>query len=724
MLLLYGSSTYKLDLAEASAAEKTPIESEEELTDQSTDFYDLDYTTQISRSNSNPELFTPKKDYKFHRFLSKLTRKSENQTLARNSFKNVKCYYDVIAHPDYEGGTDFELVDSRNLQYVKECLDQSRCLEHLKHLKRGQVTDVETDGKLVNGSSSKVHKMTAEGRNLSLQELANMLRVAVSSGDQANAQQAASKLASKAADIKIEVVSQGHSAEEKENSFSLRVNVEDREASGSSITLTVKASDTIGTLKRKMLLKHKFPMEVQKWIIGNRIVKDEETLRENRVKGTGHSVYLYLVSSKSVGVTRDAFQAKFAKAFANNDGYVINLPRQQSNMSSSSTSLSPRIQELSMRLPPSRQPSHGPLEEVVPEPTSHPVLNLPSPPESHRPGGRSPVVDTEEQDLPTYGWQCPRCTFINSPTRPGCMMCSGSRPSTYKVPEGFIPSEEEKLRLKQEQQVEERTLLAEKKRKLEMQKRSEENFRFLRDTESQGLIENSSFFECPICFDTIPQGDGAILRECLHSFCKSCLKAAVTYNEEPVLRCPYQDDVYACGAVLQDREVKALVSKEAYDQYLQRSLKTAESQATNSFHCKSVDCQGWCLYEDHVNFFVCPVCKRENCLTCKAIHMGKNCRQYQEDLKILSRNDEAARITQESLTKMIARGEAMHCPLCKVIVQKKDGCDWLKCSICKTEICWVTKGPRWGPEGPGDMSGGCQCNVNNKKCHPTCNNCH
>ena len=45
---------------------------------------------------------------------------------------------------------------------------------------------------------------------------------------------------------------------------------------------------------------------------------------------------------------------------------------------------------------------------------------------------------------------------------------------------------------------------------------------------------------------------------------------------------------------------------------------------------------------------------------------------------------------------MVKEGEAMHCPQCKVILQKKDGCDWLKCSICKTEICWVTKGPRWG----------------------------
>ena len=47
---------------------------------------------------------------------------------------------------------------------------------------------------------------------------------------------------------------------------------------------------------------------------------------------------------------------------------------------------------------------------------------------------------------------------------------------------------------------------------------------------------------------------------------------------------------------------------------------------------------------------------------------------------------------------MIKNGEAMYCPNenCGLIVQKKDGCDWIKCS-CKTEICWVTKKPRRGP---------------------------
>ena len=46
---------------------------------------------------------------------------------------------------------------------------------------------------------------------------------------------------------------------------------------------------------------------------------------------------------------------------------------------------------------------------------------------------------------------------------------------------------------------------------------------------------------------------------------------------------------------------------------------------------------------------------------------------------------------------LVRNGEAMNCPSCKIIVQKKSGCDWIRCSMCKTEICWATKGPRWGP---------------------------
>ncbi|CAF1552666.1 unnamed protein product, partial [Adineta steineri] len=53
------------------------------------------------------------------------------------------------------------------------------------------------------------------------------------------------------------------------------------------------------------------------------------------------------------------------------------------------------------------------------------------------------------------------------------------------------------------------------------------------------------------------------------------------------------------------------------------------------------------------------------------------------------------------------------------------GCDWIQCTQCKIEICWPTQGPRWGPKGRGDTSGGCRCRVDNGKlCVPNCQNCH
>ena len=39
---------------------------------------------------------------------------------------------------------------------------------------------------------------------------------------------------------------------------------------------------------------------------------------------------------------------------------------------------------------------------------------------------------------------------------------------------------------------------------------------------------------------------------------RDCLADHVSYSEEPVLQCPFVDDNYTCGEVIQDREVKAV----------------------------------------------------------------------------------------------------------------------------------------------------------------------
>ena len=54
-------------------------------------------------------------------------------------------------------------------------------------------------------------------------------------------------------------------------------------------------------------------------------------------------------------------------------------------------------------------------------------------------------------------------------------------------------------------------------------------------------------------------------------------------------------------------------------------------------------------------------------------------------------------VTYLHLQGLIATGEALNCPSCQVVLLKKWGCDWVRCSYCRTEICWVTKQLRWGP---------------------------
>uniref|UniRef100_A0A2K6GRH4 RANBP2-type and C3HC4-type zinc finger containing 1 n=1 Tax=Propithecus coquereli TaxID=379532 RepID=A0A2K6GRH4_PROCO len=205
---------------------------------------------------------------------------------------------------------------------------------------------------------------------------------------------------------------------------------------------------------------------------------------------------------------------------------------------------------------------------------------------------------------------------------------------------------------------------------------------------------------------------------------RECLQGTIRNSQEAEVSCPFIDNTYSCSGKLLEREIRALLTPEDYQRFLDLSISIAENRSAFSYHCKTPDCKGWCFFEDDVNEFTCPVCFHVNCLLCKAIHERMNCKEYQDDLALRAQNDVAARQTTEMLKLMLQQGEAMHCPQCQIVVQKKDGCDWIRCTVCHTEICWVTKGPRWGPGGPGDTSGGCRCRVNGIPCHPSCQNCH
>lgn len=184
---------------------------------------------------------------------------------------------------------------------------------------------------------------------------------------------------------------------------------------------------------------------------------------------------------------------------------------------------------------------------------------------------------------------------------------------------------------------------------------------------SSDIASNTEAFECAVCFVEYQPGEGVMLRNCLHTFCKDCIRNTIIYSEDAEVKCPYIDVTYTCDCILQDREVKALLTKSEHEEHLAKSLRVAENQIQNSFHCRTPNCKGWCIYEDNVNQFKCPICSLVNCLTCRVIHDGLNCQQYQDSVKNNIDGNPENEITRNMLDEMIKNGEAMNCPTCRVI---------------------------------------------------------
>ncbi|XP_051952498.1 ranBP-type and C3HC4-type zinc finger-containing protein 1 [Xyrauchen texanus] len=525
--------------------------------------------------------------------------------------------------------------------------------------------------------------------------------------------QAASVCASSLANQRAALCIQPSKRNDTDIEISLAVVVEDA-SSSCCVTVKVFPHSTIGALKQQVFTDYGFHPRVQRWVIGQSLCSDHRSLASYGVQYNGDTAFLYLISARQAHLSRGLYQQDQESAL------LMPAPVLTSNQ-------------------PHQEPdANGP---VALNTASRPYSTLPTRLHnshntlSNSAGGTERLGLGEIRDLinleipqlnealvpkrtnTQLGWACPTCTYINKPTRPGCEMCSADRPEGYTVPGNYRPDALELRRIQQEKEAIRQYQLAR-----EAERR--ENYARLVQMDGQDLVPNPERVECRICYLELESGEGVLLRECLHCFCKECLRSVILMSEDPQVACPYRDEAYACDCILQEREIRALVAVEDYERWLQRGLSVAESRCEGSYHCATADCPGWCVYEDAVNTFHCPVCKKHNCLLCKAIHEGMNCKQYQDDLAARAINDSAARRTRDLLKTLVNSGEAMHCPQCGIIVQKKEGCDWLRCTVCHTEICWVTRGPRWGPKGPGDTSGGCRCNVNKQRCHPKCQNCH
>ena len=235
--------------------------------------------------------------------------------------------------------------------------------------------------------------------------------------------------------------------------------------------------------------------------MGKKVPKPGETLQDLGVRQSGATVFLYLLSGKTVGLRRsDVERFGRGELSANAPSSVGNAV---SHTGVSTTAATTFTSEQQMRHAVSvpnlsvQTEAHVLAAPVRTEQLSH--LN-PSPPQSlpnqrensvpgalpirpgmnisdlrnviaRQSGGQrdgsnnspnpppqeaivnnliEPVEQRVQEDGRRQGWTCPRCTFVNVPTRPGCEMCSAERPADYQVPAGATVDDREKSRIEAE----------------------------------------------------------------------------------------------------------------------------------------------------------------------------------------------------------------------------------------------------------------------------------
>lgn len=198
-------------------------------------------------------------------------------------------------------------------------------------------------------------------------ELAGRLARAIEGGDEKGAAQAAAVLAQHHVALNVQL----QEACFPPGPIRLQVTVEDA-ASSAHVSLQVHPHCTIAALQEQVLKELGFPPAVQRWVIGRCLCAPEYSLASYGVRQDGDPAFLYLLSA----------------------------PR-----------------EVPGRSPQHLQKTDGELGRLFPQ-----SLGLPRTPQPTNSSLPSPLQP---------GWSCPSCTFLNTPSRPGCEMCSTQRPCVW-----------------------------------------------------------------------------------------------------------------------------------------------------------------------------------------------------------------------------------------------------------------------------------------------------
>lgn len=93
--------------------------------------------------------------------------------------------------------------------------------------------------------------------------------------------------------------------------------------------------------------------------------------------------------------------------------------------------------------------------------------------------------------------------------------------------------------------------------------------------DKEGVIRNAEMAFCSICDHFVDTNDGILVRNCLHQVCVDCIRKKIIDCVEIAVNCP----VAMCEYMLQDREIRSLISQEEYEFHMNKCVVKEQSEA-------------------------------------------------------------------------------------------------------------------------------------------------
>ena len=220
---------------------------------------------------------------------------------------------------------------------------------------------------------------------------------------------------------------------------------------------------------------------------------------------------------------------------------------------------------------------------------------------------------------------------------------------------------------------------------------------------------SESYFDCEICFCSLPGSKCRRVEPCRHIHCCDCLRQYLTTKigsgEVTKLECPSD----SCDTSLPLTLIQDLVSEEVFERFDRLLLQKTIDKMSDVVYCPRPSCRCVTLKEeDDTSMALCPRCRFSFCVLCKHSWHGVDpCKLLPTDIQEIretwqSLNPEERRELQQQYGKdKLERAFQEHdsiqwlesnsrkCPNCQAKIQKALGCNKMTCTHCNCSFCWL-----------------------------------